>query len=158
MRYVESWRWDAAEPTLCPLPTQRVHDRRSRRLSSTRDHFSNLSAQQLDAGAGRSRGKADISLCNNCRYRHRVGSYRFEVFVAAHAVIRTTDARLRLLRCRADGPVQEGDKSANIHVRSGAIWGMPVTKVLQHRVQGLPASSLERSALARCQPYQPGTW
>jgi len=21
LRYVESWRWDAAEPTLCPLPT-----------------------------------------------------------------------------------------------------------------------------------------
>ncbi len=32
-----------------------------------------------------------------------------------------------------------------------------VTKVLQHRVQGLPASSLVRSALARCQPYQPRT-
>jgi hypothetical protein len=53
--------------------------------------------------------------------------------------------------------LQEGDKSANIHVRSGAIWGIPVTRVSQHRVQGLPASSLVRSALARCQPYQPRT-
>lgn len=53
--------------------------------------------------------------------------------------------------------LQEGGKSANIHVRSGAIWGIPVTKVSQHRVQGLPASSLVRSALARCQPYRPRT-